>query len=184
MENKKLTCPVCNEIFPSRSFLLTHQKDPQNGDCYNHQNTSFIPGWVKKDIDLMRFINRIEKRTSRYPNWRQVYWDCNGMCQYPVENGICGEMKGIEYHEIYNSDGDVSQIVLLCNYHHNSIHNGIVNERRYQSMSARDIEIEMMLSGNADEWKKKFNIIDRSVTYDFEIESKQLAVDLEFSENN
>ena len=146
-----------------------------------------IPSFVKSNIDLMRFLKRIEKRTARYPEWRQIYFDCSGVCQYPVGNDnaeICGEMEAVEYHEIWDDSGNLIDVALLCNYHHNSIHNGIVNPRFYSSMSARDIEIEMLIAGGSEQWLKKFNIVKRSKVYAFTNNDRNGKDDLQFSEDS
>jgi hypothetical protein len=142
-----------------------------------------IPAFVSKDIDLMRFIKRIEKRTARYSNWRQIYYDCNGMCQYPVNSDyVCGEMDGLEYHEMYEGD-IVIKIALLCNYHHNSVHNGIVNPRHYKSMLQTDIDIEVKLAGGVDNWKNKYNIVEREIKYDFQSDYRENKSDLQYQES-
>ena len=145
-----------------------------------------MPAFVKNDQDLMRWFKRIQNRDTRYPNWRQVYYDCNGICQYPVDNEgmLCGEIDTLEFHEIYDDGGKVIQIALVCLYHHQSIHNGICNPRRYPSKLQIDMDIEIKLCGSLADWQEKYQIIDRSVIYDFTNDNTKFALDLQFSESS
>jgi hypothetical protein len=143
-----------------------------------------LPAYVKNDTDLMRFFERVQKRTERYPNWRQVYLDCFGLCQYPVNaEMICGNPDTLEFHESYDNDGKIIQIVLVCNYHHFFIHNGICNPRHYPSKLQLDIEIESKLCGGLPEWIKKYGLIEREVQFDFANDNGEVQADLQFSEN-
>jgi len=147
--------------------------------------SSIIPKFVRSDIDLLRFFSRIEKRTERYPNWRQVFLDCFGMCQYPInDEQICGNPDTLEFHESYDDEGTVIQTVLVCNYHHFSIHQGIVNPRHYPSRLQIDVEVEIKLAGGLSEWQKKFNLIERKVEFDFTNNNRNSALDFKFSEDS
>jgi len=144
-----------------------------------------IPKFVREDVDLVRFLKRTEKRTERYPTWRQVFLDCFGLCQYPAGYGnICGSPDTLEFHESYDNKGKVKQIVLVCNYHHFSIHQGIVNPRYYPSKLQLDVEIEMKLAGGLIEWIKKYRLIERKVEFDFETDSRKYTTDIQFSEDS
>ena len=144
-----------------------------------------IPAFVKNDVDLLRFLGRIEKRNQRYPDWRQVYYDCAGMCRYPIDNNgtICGHTEDLEFHECWG-DTDLKYIVLVCNYHHFSIHQGIVNPRHYKSKLQLDVELEMKLAGGLSEWQNKFNVIFREVSYDFENDTGKHKDDILVSEDS
>lgn len=137
-----------------------------------------------KDPDLLRFMDRVEKREQRHGNWRQVYVDCMGMCQYPIESlGICGELDGLEFHEQFGEDkkreGKFPKRVLLCNYHHWSVHGEKwVNKRFYPSMLQIDVRIEMLLAGGYREWLTKYNLIEREVDNVIKMDSKKYSSDL------
>lgn len=145
---------------------------------------------VKKDRDLMRFVYRIERRNREYGNWRQTYIDCLGMCQFPLGDGvICGDTEDLEFHEIYLDGcvgkGYVTQVVLLCNYHHWSIHGEKwVNKRGYPSMLQYDIALEMAISGGYQNWLEKFNLKERRVKYDLEVDTRSDKTDLDSSKNS
>ena len=148
--------------------------------------TLSMPAFVKNDQDLMRWFKRTQQRDIRYPNWRQVYYDCNGICQYPVSNEgeLCGELDTLEFHEIYDSEGKVIQIALVCLYHHQSIHDGICNPRHFPSKLQIDIDIEMRLCSSLENWKAKYQITERSIVYDFTNDNGKYPLDLQFSENS
>jgi len=122
--------------------------------------------------ELEQYRARTRQRDHRHPNWRQVYLDCNGMCQFPVREGVvCGEVDGLEYHEIYREVKEnelrPQQRVLLCNYHHRSVHGEKwVNERHYPSMLQFDISFEISLCGGLQAWIARFGLIEREVNYD------------------
>lgn len=149
-----------------------------------NRNVISWPSWVRHDDDLIRFIHRIANRNKRYPNWRQVYYECMGICQYPIIDTVCGATESLEFHEVYKENGQVFCIVLLCNYHHFSVHQGIVNPRRFPSMLQIDIDIEMKLAGGLIEWKKKFNIIEKETDYDFKMDTGKNKDDFQPSENS
>lgn len=143
-----------------------------------------------KGRDLKQYNDRIGKRTQRHPEWRQTYIDCTGMCQFPIEEGIiCAELEGLEFHEVYILDDKNNLIriyeVLLCNYHHWSIHGAKwVNERHYPSMLQFDIQLEIETYGSYQNWLKEFNLIDRRVDYDLEIDTKGHPTDLNDSQDS
>jgi len=145
-----------------------------------------MPAFVKNDQDLMRWFKRTQQRDKRYPSWRQVYYDCNGVCQYPVgdDGALCGETDTLEFHEIYDNEGKVVQIALICLYHHQSIHDGICNPRHYPSKLQMDMDIEMKLCGSLADWQEKYQIIDRSVIYDFTNDNEKYSLDFQFSEDS
>ena len=143
-----------------------------------------IPSFAKNDIDIMRFLNRIAKRNERYPEWRQVFLDCYGMCQYPIDDHVCGDTDTLEFHESYDSNDKIYQIVLVCNYHHYSIHQGIVNPRHYKSKLQLDVDIEMKLAGGLVKWIIKYNLIERKVEFDFTNNNRNSALDFQFSEDS
>lgn len=142
------------------------------------------------DPDLIRYLYRIEKREERHGNWRQIYLDCMGMCQYPVEEGVpCGETDSLEFHEQFGEakNGEVKpqQRVLLCNYHHWSIHGEKwVNKRHYPSMLQTDVAIEIKLCGSLADWVAKYNLVEREMVYDFTHDSQADKADLDNSENS
>ena len=108
-----------------------------------------------RDKDQYHYLSRVSVRAIRYPNWRQVFYDCDGVCVR------CGSLDDLEFHETYNDKGDVDKTVLLCNGCHSEAHNGqIVNPRRYPSKLQEDVEIEIMRCGGLEKWKEKFQIKD------------------------
>ena len=131
------------------------------------------------DSDLVKYLTRIRRRTERHGNWRQVYLDCSGMCQYQVEDGIiCGEVDTLEFHEIFgeakNGESKFQQRVLICNYHHHDVHNGrFVNIRRFPSMLQFDVDLELKLAGSLANWIKKYKLIERSNSYDIKSNNRK-----------
>lgn len=140
------------------------------------------------DIDLQRFIVRGEHREKRHGNWRQVFLDCSGLCVYEVEPDVtCSELDGLEFHEIFREtkkgENKFQQRVLLCNYHHWSVHGEKwVNVRHYPSMLQTDVTIELYLCGGLVEWIAKFNLIDRRVKHDIKMQLQGDKSDLSYSE--
>tara|TARA_Y100000310_G_scaffold154415_1_gene153972 strand:+ start:3549 stop:4028 length:480 start_codon:yes stop_codon:yes gene_type:complete len=143
-----------------------------------------------RDPDLVRYLKRCTNRDERHGNWRQVYLDCLGMCQFSVgENVNCGELEGLEFHELFGETkgGEIKfqQRTLLCNYHHYSVHgNKWVNPRRYPSMLQVDVAIEHYLCGGLVNWIAKYNLIEREVVYDIQTDSQADKADLDNSENS
>lgn len=117
--------------------------------------------------DVAKLCRRNYNRTVRHGNWRQIYVDCQGMCQYS-ENGndICGETRSLEFHEIFGEDkkqeGKMQQRILLCEYHH-SLFEGhdLVKNRYYPSMLSEDVSLEVLLCGGWKKWLEKYNLIER-----------------------
>ena len=143
-----------------------------------------------KDPDLVRYLDRLRWRDKRHGNWRQVYLDCQGMCQFQVADGIpCGELEGLEFHEIFGEvkGGELKfqQRMLVCNYHHWSIHGQKwVNVRRFPSMLQADVQLEMLLVGSLADWIEKYNLVEREVKYDKEDYYQGDKSDLDNSENS
>jgi len=142
------------------------------------------------DAPIVRYLDRVRRREERHGNWRQIYLDCLGMCQFPLEEGIiCGETEGLEFHEQFGeAKGEelkLQQRVLLCNYHHWSVHGQKwVNQRHYPSMLQTDVDIEVKLCGSFPNWIEHYNLIERRVDYDFEEDTTKLANDLDDSESS
>jgi len=142
------------------------------------------------DPPVTRYIARVEKRAKRHGNWRQVYLDCLGMCQFPIEEGvICGELEGLEFHEQFGEEkGEEVKLqlrVLLCNYHHWSVHGEKwVNKRHYPSMLQTDVNIEIKLCGSLADWVEHYGLIERRVEYDFTHDSQKDKSDLNDSQDS
>lgn len=142
------------------------------------------------DSVVMRYLRRVERRAERHGNWRQVYLDCMGMCQYPVEEGVvCGELDSLEFHEQFGESkkGELKlqQRVLLCNYHHWSIHGEKwCNKRHYPSMLQTDVQVEIKLCGSLANWIEHYNLIERRVEYDFANDSQKDKSDLNDSQDS
>lgn len=139
---------------------------------------------------LKRYTDRIYRRQLRHNNWRQVYVDCLGMCQYPLDDGgVCGEVDTLEFHEIYgeakNGESRLQQRVLICNHHHWLIHGKAwVNVRHYSSMLQFDVELEIKACGGYKNWLKEFNLIERSVKYDIKNDNRQDTTDFNYSSDS
>lgn len=140
--------------------------------------------------ELKRYRDRVKHRKFRHNNWRQVYVDCCGMCQFPVgDDAVCSETDSLEFHEIYgeakNGEVKLQQRVLLCNYHHYSIHGEKwVNERHYPSMLQFDVELEILACGSYRDWLDYFNLIDRKVDYDLSVDTTQNKTDINDSKDS
>jgi hypothetical protein len=117
----------------------------------------------------VRDRNRI--RTKRYGNWRQHYCDSNGMCQgsdfvgSEFDGAIyqkCGETETLEFHEIYDAEGKVIKVQLLCLRHHDlaSEHQSNVtiphNARHYPSMLQEEVDREIAECGGVEWWKLRY----------------------------
>jgi len=108
-----------------------------------------------KDIEEKRFRTRIIMRAHRHRDWRQVYYDCDGVCVR------CGSLDDLEFHETYNDRGDVDKTVLLCNGCHSEAHDyQIVNPRRFPSKLREDVEEEIKRYGGLEKWKEIMGIKD------------------------
>jgi len=117
--------------------------------------------------EVAKLCRRNYNRTVRHGNWRQVYVTCQGMCQYSENgNGICGETRYLEFHEIFGEDkkgeGKMQQRVLMCQYHHSLLPgHDLVKSRYYPSMLSEDVSLEVLLCGGWKKWLKKYNLIER-----------------------
>lgn len=142
------------------------------------------------DLVIVRYLERVKHRDERHGNWRQVFLDCEGSCRYPVEEGVpCAELEDLEFHEQFGeAKGDefrLQQRVLLCSYHHWSIHGEKwVNRRRFPSMLQADIGAEVLLCGSTDDWINHYSLERRSIEHDFEEDVSRLASDLDLSEDS
>lgn len=142
------------------------------------------------DSVIVRYLGRVKHRDERHGNWRQVFLDCEGMCQYPVEEGVpCGELETLEFHEQFGEAKEeelkLQQRVLLCNYHHWSVHGEKwVNPRHFPSMLQADVSAEVLLCGSRVNWIEHYNLEEREVSYDFEEDVSRLAGDLDVSEDS
>ncbi len=142
------------------------------------------------DLVIVRYLYRVKDRNQRHGNWRQVYLDCEGSCQYPIEEGApCGELETLEFHAQFGEAKDeelkLQQRVLLCNYHHWSIHGEKwVNKRHGPSMLQADVNAEILLCGSLANWIEYYNLIERSIEHDFEEDISRLASDLNLSEDS
>lgn len=142
------------------------------------------------DPVVLQYLHRVIHRDKRHGNWRQVFLDCQGMCQYPIaESKICGELETLEFHEQFGeAKGEelkLQQRVLLCNYHHWSVHGEKwVNPRHRLSMLQADVGAEVLLCGSLANWVEHYDLIERSVEHDFEEDVSRLASDLNISEDS
>lgn len=116
-----------------------------------------------------RIWQRNRNREKRYgKNWRQIYVDCNGMCQGKDSefDGVvyCGEIDNLEFHEIHDGEGRVVKVILLCTRHHDLApeHKDGVTishlSRHYPSMMQEDIQREIQECGGMDAWKSKYHL--------------------------
>lgn len=114
--------------------------------------------------EMQTYANRCCMRTRRHGNWRQIYIDCDGMCQGAIEDGtICGEQDTLEFHEMFgedrNGEGKMQLRILLCNgCHRLQPHHHCVNPRRYPSMLQDDIAFEIAREGSIDGWMERYNL--------------------------
>lgn len=112
----------------------------------------------------MRGVNR----TARHGNWRQIYLNCHGICQYPINGGVCGETENLEFHEpfgeIHGAIVKFQQRVLLCVEHHRELEGvqaqELFTENRKPSMLSADVTLEIYLSGSYGKWLDRYNLID------------------------
>lgn len=117
-----------------------------------------------KDREAQRAFWRRTYRRRRHGNWRQVYVDCDGMCQFPVNGGVCGAVDDLEFHEQFgeNGDGRMQQRILYCNSHHDEVHNDVtINERHYPTMLQADVGAEIEDAGGYRAWLDKFGLKEK-----------------------
>ena len=111
-------------------------------------------------------VKRACNRNHRHGNWRQTYIDCNGMCQFPVNGGVCGAIEFLEFHEpfgeINGEEVKFQQRVLLCPDHHAEIEGLEVQElirNQWQgSMLQQDVALEILLSGGYQQWLDRYGL--------------------------
>ena len=114
------------------------------------------------DPVLRAYSKRVNKRTREHGNWRQLFIEAAGMCQYPDEHyGVCASIDGLEYHHSYgefpewNGNGQV----ILCNLCHTKIHGDRQKfNRQRPSMLIEDVEFEIARDGGLDQWMKRYNL--------------------------
>lgn len=120
-----------------------------------------------KNKERRALANRGYKRTYRHKDWRQVYVDCNGMCQFPVNGGVCGATEFLEYHEpfgeINGQEVKFQQRVLLCPDHHAELEGEQVQDmirNRWQgSMLQQDVALEILLFGGYQQWLDRYGLL-------------------------
>tara|TARA_Y100000310_G_C20159089_1_gene568309 strand:- start:64 stop:423 length:360 start_codon:yes stop_codon:yes gene_type:complete len=114
-------------------------------------------------IELKKLQSRGRLRKFRHGNWRQIYVDCNGICQFPE----CSVIDGLEFHEFFGevkTDGEhkFQQRVLLCTDHHAEVEGRNVQDmilnHYYRSMVAEDITLEIYLAGSYKKWLERYNL--------------------------
>ncbi len=151
---------------------------------------SIVKSLSTTDPIIVKYLDRVRKRDERHGNWRQVFLDCMGMCQFPVDEGVvCGELEGLEFHEqfgeVKNGEAKFQQRVLLCNYHHFSVHGDKwVNKRHYPSKLQTDVQIEILLCGSLQDWIEQYKLIERRVVYDLSHDSQADKSDLDNSQDS
>jgi len=107
-------------------------------------------------------MQRCRKRTVRYGNWRQIYYDHDGICRR------CGVPFFLEFHEEFGNGSAMNCelfTVLCCNICHGREHPewiGRIVVRQYQrSVLSEDIEREIEECGGLREWMSRYGITDR-----------------------
>lgn len=113
-----------------------------------------------KDLDMRRYVRRCSDRTRQYGNWRQIYYDQDGICQE------CGSVFHLEFHEIFGRKSPLTNetsIVLKCpachaNEHSDNLKGMIFGQYTYSGL-ADDIEMEMTRCGGLRGWVKKYKIV-------------------------
>ncbi len=108
--------------------------------------------------------NRCYNRSRRYPAWRQAFTDCGGMCIWPSNGSICGQLEGLEFHEHFGEDhkgdGRMQQRITLCPPHHFEAHAGFYNVESNPNRSyvADDVAREMEKCGSQEAWAEHFHV--------------------------
>jgi hypothetical protein len=105
-----------------------------------------------------RIWNRNYNRTKRYGNWRQIYYNANGICE------VCGEaVDELEIHEETDGISVIAWFLVCMDCHLKKIHKDSPTDwirRKYGSKLAPDINAEIIKYGGLENWKKNFNIKD------------------------
>ncbi len=114
-----------------------------------------------------KFQLRINKRTYKHGNWRQVVVDCGGMCIIRDEKGFpCGKVENLQFHEPFGEDkvgwGIMQSRILVCLHHHILEHDGLCanNWQCNPSQLNEDVSIEILIHGGYDQWVKDFHLQD------------------------
>jgi len=123
-----------------------------------------------KEPEMRRYYWRCKSRKRAHgKNWRQIYVDCDRMCQWRNEDGeLCGSMDGLEFHENFgedhNGDGRMQQRLLLCYYHHYLYHMeygyGVNNCQPNISKLKEDVFFEIERAGSYKKWLEKYGLIE------------------------
>lgn len=115
-----------------------------------------------KDKEFHQYCRRVWRREQRHPGWRQVFVDCDGMCQWAMDGGVCGEVEKLEFHELFaedkKGDGRMQKRILYCIAHHFEAHQGIVNERHHPGKLQEDVAYEMKRCGGLAPWMVKYGL--------------------------
>lgn len=116
-----------------------------------------------KDQEYRKYYDRCRQRTRLYGNWRQIYYNHNGVCANPG----CGEPRYLEFHESFGSNSPMSNehsIVLLCGWCHAKEHPErlfeFITHQPKPSMLSEDVAIEMETCGGLAIWMEKYGIVD------------------------
>lgn len=124
------------------------------------------------------YHTRCAMRKQRHGNWRQIYYDCDGMCQWrEFDDSICGEVDYLEFHAPDGEGNDIEGVakerVLICRTHHVEVHGDrFVNERGYLPLLQEDIAYEIENLGGLAAWKKHYKIVEKEEDNDKAINSR------------
>lgn len=114
--------------------------------------------------ETQTYASRCCMRDKRHGNWRQIYIDCDGMCQGVLAgDAICGEQDTLEFHEMFgedhNGEGKMQIRILLCNdCHRLQPGHAYVNERRWPSKLQADIAFEIAREGSVEAWVERYDL--------------------------
>ena len=122
-----------------------------------------------KNLERRALARRGYVRTYRHKNWRQVYIDCDGMCQFPVDEVVCGVMEFLEFHEPFGElevnglEVKFQQRVLLCPDHHAEVEGfdvqDLIKGQWQGSMLQGDVALEIALCGSVEQWLDRYALI-------------------------
>ncbi len=118
-----------------------------------------------KDPEIRKLIHRNSARDSVHWNWRQIFIDCGGVCNYvDPETGLCGSIEQLEFHEQFGEDhkneGRMQQRVLMCSPHHNHMHpeRYHVEDNPHKSLLFEDIQADIKRLGGSEAWAKRYDV--------------------------
>jgi hypothetical protein len=112
-----------------------------------------------KDKEVQKRHCRSQRRKWQHGNWRQIYYDNDGMCQ------ICGGVEHLEFHAPQRECNGTHRILVCyeCHKHHDENYPMKIDHSYELSMLHEDVEAEMAECGGLEQWKTKCGIVEKEL---------------------